>query len=161
MSFRNSINSWLAALNAPAGTTLSLDETGAVGIALAGGLILTIEVEEIGMVHLHCSLRRLPADATRAAMIEEALALNLFNRGTEGATLGLDRQSDTLVLSVSRDIASLTQEDFATLLVVFAETAGNLQNRLSALTAPAVVPAAPPHAAQPFFTDHADPRFLA
>lgn len=166
MLFRETIDSWLAGLDAPAGTQLALDDAGAVGIALANGLVLTLEVEETGMVHLHSGLRRLPADNTRGAMIEEALALNLFNRGTEGATLGLDRQSDSLVMSISRDIAALTQEDFASLLVVFAETAESLQARFAALAAPAAAePAAPAHAAplsaQPFFTDHADPRFLA
>jgi hypothetical protein len=165
MLFRESIDSWLAGLDAPAGTNLALNEAGAVGIALGSGLVLTIEVEDgTGMLHLHCGLRRMPTDDSRASMLEEALALNLFNRGTEGATLGLDRQSDTLILSISRDIASLTQEEFAGLLVVFAETADALLAKFAGLAAPAAAEAPAPAvapSAQPFFADHADPRFLA
>jgi hypothetical protein len=163
MSFRDSINQSLAALDAPAGIDLVLDDTGALGISLASGLSVTIEVEEAtGMLHLHGSLRRLPTDGTRTAVIEEALALNLFTRGTDGATLGLDRASDALILSVSRDITTLTHEDFAGLLTGFAEIAETLQTRFAEFGAPAPAPAAASTAGPaPFFADHADPRFLA
>jgi hypothetical protein len=170
MPFRDSINQWLAALDAPVGVKLALDETGALGMALASGTVLTIEVEEdSAMVHLHAGLRRLPADGSRAAMIEECLALNLFTRATEGATLGLDRGSDTLILSISRDVTSLDHASFAGLLAGFAETIDGLQDRLSQLGAPTAsearaVPAAqsaPLSPAVPFFNDHTDPRFLA
>lgn len=167
MLFRESVDTWLAGLDAPAGLHLALDDAGAVGIALGSGTVLTIEVEEdTGMLHLHCELRRLPTDDTRAAMLEQALTLNLFNRGTEGATLGLDRKSDTLVLSISRDIPSLSHEDFASLLVGFADAAESVQTQLSAFagsTPPAAVTpaAAPMPDAHSFFADRADPRFLA
>ncbi|QEI07652.1 hypothetical protein FXN63_18765 [Pigmentiphaga aceris] len=168
MSFRDSINQWLAGLDAPAGVNLVLDEAGALGLALADGKVLTLEVEEdSGMVHMHVGLQRLPNDGTRALVIEEALALNLFTRATQGATLGLDRGSDSLILSLSRDIASLDHTGFATLLAAFAETAEDLQARLNEVgapgksAAPAPSTASVPPVPQPFFNDHTDPRFLA
>ncbi len=156
MSYRDSINQSLAALDAPTGVALTLDDTGAVGISLASGLVLTIEVEEDNaMLHLHTSLRRLSAGNGRHALLEDALALNLLTRATGGATIGLDRRSDTLVLSVSKDIPALTHEDFAALLADFAETAQDVQTRLGGQDAAA------PETAPAFAADHADPRFLA
>lgn len=137
MSSRNTIEGWLTGLGGPTGPKLTLDETGSVGIVLASGLVLTVEVEESGIVHLHCGLQRLREDATRIVVLEEALVLNLFTRATEGATLGLDRKSDTLVLSMARDISFLTREAFAALLGSFAEAAERLQGRLATLATPA------------------------
>jgi hypothetical protein len=130
MTLRDKVDLWLHGLGRAGGVDIALDESGAVGLALASGLVLGVELDEpAGLLHLHCGLLRLPA-ASRAAVLEEAMALNLFGRGTGGATLGLERPTGTVVLSVSRDAWALEAEDFAALLDAFGETAESLRDRL-------------------------------
>lgn len=130
MSLRDKVDLWLSGLGRAGGVDIALDEGGAVGLALASGLVLGVELDEpAGLLHLHCGLLRPPA-ASRAAVLEEAMALNLFGRGTGGATLGLERPTDTVVLSVTRDAWAIEAEDFAALLEGFGETAESLRERL-------------------------------
>ena len=132
------ISDWLAEIGRPFGLDLALDENGAAGLGLGDGTLLVVEAEpELGAVHLHAEVLRLPDDAVaRAAMLEEAMALNLHARRTEGATLGLDRRSDALILSISRQVAELDGRDFAALLTAFAETVAALRAELGGGPAP-------------------------
>lgn len=158
MSLQETVSGWLTALGQPLGLQLALDGSGAAGLALAGGVNLIVEVEEaLDAVHLYAELLRLPDDAAhRAVLLEAAMALNLHTRQTEGATLGLDRRSDALVLSIMRDGASLDDKEFGGALAAFGETAQRLRNQLRSSSDTREEPAHSLHPS-PFL----DPRFLA
>jgi hypothetical protein len=142
MAARDIVSDWLTTLGRSQGLDLALDGAGMAGLALADGLTLAVEAEDAAdAVHIHAELLRLSRE-TRAAAMEEALALNLFTRRTDGATIGLDRRGDALVLSIMRPVATLDREAFATLLAGFAETAARLRDALRGAALPAA--AAPP-----------------
>ena len=82
-----------------------------------------------GLVHLHAELARLPREG-RIELLEEALVLSLYGRATEGATIGLHRPTDALVLSITRNLAELEADAFAGLLELFIETARRLRDHL-------------------------------
>jgi hypothetical protein len=124
------VDGWLGALGESFGVPLSLDDDGACAIAVEGGLDCVIEADAAAeLVHLHALLLRLPVEG-RAALIEEALALNLYGVVTEGASLGLDRDSDSLALAISRPLAELDHARFAALLTGFVGTALRLRDQL-------------------------------
>jgi len=121
----------LAELGAQSGLALDLDADGVCAIAFQGGTTCVVEAaDDSGLMLLHAEVVR-PADGSRARLLEEAMALNLYGLATEGATLALDRPSDAIVLWFARPAAGLDGDGFAALLASFIETVERLRERLA------------------------------
>lgn len=130
MRSRNGVEDGLGLLGAQAGVSLALDEDGCCAIALDDGLSVVVEADEArGLAHLHVDLLRL-GRARRLELLERSMALNLFCSGTEGATLGLDAGTDTLVLYLGRPLDGLTGNDLASLFGEFVSLARRLRDEL-------------------------------
>lgn len=103
---------------------------GACAMTLDDGLECVIEAaDDLGLIHLHAELTRLPAER-RGEVIEEALALNLYGTATDGATLALDRKSDAIVLCLQQSADAVDAEFLAEMLKTFVEVAGALRRKL-------------------------------
>lgn len=126
------VDDWLSGIGSASGIALGLDGAGACAIELEDGLECVVEAESVagdGLVHLHAELARLPRQG-RQEILEEALALALYGRATDGAIIGLHRPTDALVVSISRNLAELEADSFAGLLEAFIETARRLRDHL-------------------------------
>ncbi len=130
MNDRDRLEEGLRQLGAQAGVALALDPDGCCAIALDDGLACVVEADEArGLAHLHTELLRL-GSARRAERLEQAMALNLFCNGTEGATLGLDRGTDSLVLYLGRRLDGLSGDDVVALIGEFVTLARRLRDEM-------------------------------
>lgn len=129
MSAREIVRECLGKLGAQSGLALDLDD-GVCAIAFEGGTECVVEaVDDTGLLLLHAEVVEV-LDGSRARLMEEAMALNLYGLATEGGTLALDRGSNAIILSFARPAAGLDGEGFAILLAGFIETVERLRDRL-------------------------------
>jgi hypothetical protein len=122
---------WVADLAAaPGASSAPLLVGPAWELSFEGGLDCLIELDEgRGLLHLGADLCR-PEAPLKAAVLEQAMGLNLYTRATGGATLGFDADRQTVVLSLARDALGLDETAFLTVLMQFVETALELRQAL-------------------------------
>ena len=132
MSAHEVVNGWLAEIASEVGTSLKLSPEGVCVLAFDDGIDVTIEVHDEGdLVHLHSQVCAVSGGSGREALLERALALNLFNQGTAGATLGYDRDANTLVLYRRWAVDRLDGEAMADAIAGQVIAVGEVRDRLA------------------------------
>jgi hypothetical protein len=132
MSAQEVVNGWLAEIASEVGTPLRLSPEGVCVLAFDDGIDVTIEVHDEGdLVHLHSQVCPVAAGPGREALLERALALNLFQQGTSGATLGYDRDANALVLYRRWTLDRLDSEAMADAIAGQVIDVGEVRDRLS------------------------------
>ena len=131
MSAHDIVNGWLAEIGSEVGTSLKLSPEGVCLLAFDEGIDVAVEVHDQGdIVHLHSQVCTVPGGTRRAALLEGALALNLFGQGTAGGTLGYDRETNTLVLYRGWRLDRLDSQAMADAIAAQVIAVGEVRDRL-------------------------------
>lgn len=131
MSAYEDVNGWLSELGSSVGQSLALSPDGVCQLAFDEDIEITLEVaDETEVVHLHSRVCPVPAGPGREGLLERALTLNLFNQGTEGATLGYDGNTNSLVLYRSWAVDQLDSEALADAIAGHVMATGEVRDRL-------------------------------
>lgn len=111
---------------------LALGEDDTCVLLFDDDLALTIELDEPGARFVFSIyLDRLPAEGAEP-LLRELLAANLYWLGTEGATVGLQASTASLMLMHASAVASLDDASFERLLDALLKTAERLRARIAA-----------------------------
>lgn len=94
MNTHQVIQALATSFGAPA---LALDDNGCASLRVDDTIDLHFETGATHLLHVHCSLGKLPS-GNRAAIYERLLTANLFGVETAGATLAIDREFGEIVL---------------------------------------------------------------
>ena len=101
---------------------LALDEEHCCALDI-DSVVLNFELDEpSGLLFLYTNLGPVPAFGA-SRLYERLLAANLMGQGTEGATLGLDREAQRLVLHRALRAQQLTDIEFKEAVEKFVDVA--------------------------------------
>jgi hypothetical protein len=97
-------------LGAALGTPLAFDENSVITLEFAGDMTCSIEApNDADRVFFHALVLRVPF-ANREQVLQDALALNLFNLSIAGSAVAFDRETNGLVLCYSVPADTLEPE---------------------------------------------------
>jgi hypothetical protein len=132
MTERETVDGWLANLGS---AHFRLDQNGVCACRHDDSGEVVVEVPEgSGQVFLYASLGPMPPHG-REAFFRHLLELNAYMVGSRGGALGLDPQSEDVVLSRAEPIEALRAELFQRLLVNFIAAAKGLKADLAQIQA--------------------------
>lgn len=129
---KETLQVYLDTLGSQTGGKFVLEENGCARIRFDESLDIVVEGHEnLGLLLLHAPVHSLSNCPDRSALFQNALETALFGVGTGGCVLGYDRDSDQLVLSVSRPVQNLDSQGFVNLFGQFTEIATRLRGTFS------------------------------
>jgi hypothetical protein len=122
---------------------LGLDKTGCCALAF-DEVVVNFELdEEAHQLFLYASLGSVPEEVP-AAFYRELLDGNLFWKDTGGATLGLDREGQRVILHQTVAVGRISDTDFKALVERFVNVAEAWSRRLEEALARPAASATPP-----------------
>ncbi|MCA8998676.1 MAG: CesT family type III secretion system chaperone [Planctomycetaceae bacterium] len=104
MHLRDAMRDILAQVSQNLGTKLQLDDKGVCSMVDGKGTEFALEIPESGeWVLLHAEVTDVPEE-DREEFLERVLVLSAYGQQTHGCTLGLDMDTDSIVISQSRPV---------------------------------------------------------
>ena len=100
-------------------STVRLDETGHCHLLINNEITLSFEVDEEKNRFYMYALVGMVGPQYREKLFEEILSADLYNKETGGATLGLDKHRDEIILSRYFSLTDLDYVDFKRFLESF------------------------------------------
>lgn len=135
MDLKKEVNSLLEKLGASLGLQdLSLDENNHCILLFDDKVILNMELDENNeLLVVYSYLGEVPFEG-RENIFETLLESNFFWRNTQGATLGIDKHTQTVVLAYPMELPLKNKDIFEERLAVFVDVTEQWINKLEHLS---------------------------
>jgi hypothetical protein len=113
---------------------LSLDANGHCVLLFDDKVVLNIELDsDKELMIIYSYIGEVPFEG-RETIFEILLESNLFWRNTQGATIGIDKQTQTVVLAFPIELPLKRKENFEERLAIFVEITESWVNRLEKMS---------------------------
>ncbi len=135
MDLRKEVNGVLEKLGSSLGLQdLSLDENNHCILLFDDKVILNLELDETNeLLVVYSYIGEVPFEG-RENIFETMLESNFFWRNTQGATLGIDKHTQTVVLAYPMELPLKNKEIFEERLAVFVDVTEQWIDRLDRMT---------------------------
>lgn len=135
MDLKEEVNGLLERLGASLGLQdLSLDENNHCILLFDDKVILNLELDEDNeLLVVYSYLGEVPFEG-RENIFETLLESNFFWRNTQGATLGIDKHTQTVVLAYPMELPLKNRDIFEERLAVFVDITEQWIDRLGAMS---------------------------
>jgi hypothetical protein len=113
---------------------LALDENDHCVLLFDDKVVLNIELDtEKELLIIYSYIGEVPFEG-REIIFETLLESNLFWKGTQGATIGIDKQTQTVVLAFPMELPLKRKESFEERLALFVEVTESWISRLEKMS---------------------------
>lgn len=135
MDLKKEVNSLLNKLGASLGLDgLSLDENNHCILLFDDKVILNLELDEVNeLLVVYSYIGEVPFEG-RENIFEALLESNFFWRNTQGATLGIDKHTQTVVLAYPMELPLKNKNIFEERLAVFVDVTEQWIDRLEGMS---------------------------